>query len=87
MKTDLEKTIVVFRLWPNGDVLALFPEIEESRGCCSSYEHVGQHGGASYIGCISQTRPATAGDYHDLALELASIGYNLKIQKRYTSKR
>jgi hypothetical protein len=79
-----EKTKVVFRVWPGGDVLALFPE--EPGDCdgrfCSSYMHVGQHSSADYTGCIQATRPAQPVEYADLAKELERIGYVLDIRKR-----
>jgi hypothetical protein len=79
---DEDKTVVVFRVWSNGDVIALFPGIDEGNGHCSSYEHVGQHSGADYHGVINRTRIAKPGEYRDLAKELQRIGYNLLIRKR-----
>jgi len=80
--TQPTQEIVVFRKWPNGDILALFPNIDDNRGMCSSYEHVGQHGGADYSSCISATKPAAPVEYADLLAELTSIGYDLKIRQR-----
>lgn len=79
-----EKTKVVFRVWPDGHVLALFPdELGDVRGFqCLSYQHVGQHSSADYDYCISATRPAQADEYADLAEELRRIGYELDIRKR-----
>jgi len=79
---EQEVTSVVFRRWPNGDVLALFPEIDEGRGLCSSYEHVGQHGGADYLWCVRSTSLATPSDYAPLKSELESIGYRLRVVRR-----
>jgi len=81
----MEKTLVVFRVFRDGgDVLALFPE--EPGDCsgrtCSSYQHVGQHGGADYLVCMSMSRPARPEEYADLARELECIGYVLDIRKR-----
>jgi hypothetical protein len=75
---------VVFRKWKNGDVIALFPELPaDLHGeCCSSYEHVGQHGGADYCGVIQQTKPCSVSDAADLAAELRTIGYELKPIRR-----
>lgn len=87
MDQDTEKTIVVFRVWKKGgEVIALFPGINEGHGFCSSYEHIGQHGGADYQGVMNQTTPAQPEDYYDLMKELEGIGYSLKIQKRFTRK-
>lgn len=80
---DNYKTIVIFRLWKNRTVLALFPEDTNKSGVCSSYEHVGQHGGASYTHCIKVTTPATEAQYKELAEELESIGYDLVVRKRW----
>jgi hypothetical protein len=81
---DKEKTVVVFRVWKGiGTVIALFPGIDEGRGYCSSYEHVGQHSGADYSGVIQKTRPATPNEYQDLLKELRRIGYNLTIRRRW----
>lgn len=77
-----EQTQVVFRKWPDGDILALFPNIDGGQGQCSSYMRIGQHSGASYSRCIAVTKPATPEEYKSLASELTSIGYNLKIQQR-----
>ena len=80
------QTTVVFRVWASGsgkgEVIALFPDIDEGRGMCSSYEHVGQHGGADYVSVIQHTRPATPEEYKDLQRELTHIGYDLKIKTR-----
>jgi len=85
MATTTETTAVVFRRWRNGDIIALFPEqAADRRGHCDSYEHVGQHGGADYDGVVAVTRPATPAEYADLARELTTIGYNLRIVKRAT---
>ena len=47
---DTDQTIVVFRAYKAGDVLALFPEIQgDTNGhFCSCYAHVGQHSAADY---------------------------------------
>lgn len=92
MKRDKEKTTVVFRVWRSGDgkgkVIALFPGIDyDGRGLyCSSFEHIGQHGAASYTGTIRRSRPATPAEYADVKRELTKeYGYNLEARKRRTS--
>ena len=94
-----DPTVVVFRRWPDteavgtyrlskdriqGGVIALFAEVPGSPGFCSSFEHVGQHGDASYSGVICQTTPATPEEYADLKTELESAPYNyvLRVVKR-----
>jgi len=85
------KTIVVFRRWktPNGqgEILALFPEIDAGGGLCSSYEHVGQHGAASYSACIVLTVPALPTQYKALRHELERLGYKLVVHRRRPAKR
>jgi len=82
----VEKTKVVFRVWKGsgfkGDVIALFPELDEGSGYCTSYEHVGQHSGADYRMMIRKTRPAAPFEIEPLKQELESIGYNLLIRSR-----
>lgn len=80
---DAEETTVVFRAYKDsGEVIALFPNIDEGRGMCSSYLRVGQHGAADYAGTIAITRPATEHEYEDLAAELGFLGYRLRILKK-----
>ena len=82
---DTYKTKVVFRVWKGlhgNAVIALFPEEDEGHGYCSSYEHVGQHGGADYSVVISRTRPASPAEYEALRQELESMGYDLEIRSR-----
>ena len=48
-KSAGKMTKVVFRRYPDGQVIALFPDIPWSgrRGEITSYMHVGQHGAAT----------------------------------------
>ena len=87
MEKDQHKTKVVFRVWKGAKheknpVIALFPDIDEGHGDCTSYMHVGQHGAASYAGCIKITRPAKPSEYASLKRELENIGYNLDVRKK-----
>lgn len=86
MRPDEDEATVVFRKWPGGGILALFPEIpaDLQGATCQSYEHIGQHGGADYQHCISRTTPARPGEYADLKEELEKIGYKLKVVSRAT---
>lgn len=83
-----QPTITIFRKFKDGgDIIALFPAEEwDNEGNCSSYMHIGQHGAAHYQGMIEATTAATPAEYASLKTELESIGYNLKIQKKYTRK-
>ncbi len=80
-----ETDVFVFRRWKDcGSLIALFPEIPTDLygWYCEAYEHVGQHGGADFHGCIQHTVPVRPEEYADLAEELTRIGYNLRpIQK------
>lgn len=73
---------VIFRKWKDsGDVIAFFPDQREKNGLILSYEHVGQHGAASYP--HPQTLPASPAEYAGLLRELKTIGYDdLRIVKR-----
>jgi len=86
-KQDEEYTDVVFRVWDDarnliGDgVIALFPNDKwDEYGLISSYEHVGQHGGAHYEGVISKSRPATEEEYASLKRELETPPYTYKLR-------
>lgn len=82
MKKDIYKTDMVFRVDRSG-VFALFPhEVCHYTGHVTSYQHVGQHGGANYGHCIQQSKKATPEEYKDLYEELESIGYNINIVHR-----
>lgn len=88
MEKDNYKTDVVFRLWPDGQILALFPyEIETWDGKCLSYMHIGQHSSADYQGCIKATKPAKDyQQYASLKHELESIGYDLNVIRKRKSR-
>ncbi len=77
---------VMFRIFSDGQVIALFPEESDKRtGETMSYMHIGQHGGADYHGVIRKTKPATESQYQPLLNELKSIGYD-KLEVRQKSQ-
>lgn len=84
MAPEIKRTVVIFRRWrwEGREVLALFPCEDDGNGKVLSYEHVGQHAGADYTGCMKRTRPATATEYEPLKRELEAIGYVLDIRQR-----
>lgn len=85
---DIYKTTVIFRKYPDGDILALMPyDIANGEGNCTSYMHVGQHGAAHYEHCISQTKPAVYAEYKNLVDELISLGYNLEIRRKANGRK
>ena len=81
----MDKDVVVFRKFPDGEVIALFPEYPGTNDPynMSSYVHVGQHGCADE-GIVDRTKLATPGEYADLAAELRSIGYALEVRRKLT---
>ena len=82
-------TRVVFRRYPDGQVIALFPDIpwNGQRGEVTSYMHLGQHGAADYHHVLATARLATEDEYNDLFSELQSIGYDdLHIVRRARPK-
>ena len=88
MAKDMTK--VIFRKWPGGDVIALFPDIpaDIDGRYCMSYQHFGQHGGADYAGVMTRTLPAGLDEYRSLFMELVSIGYtDMKVYKRRRRRR
>ena len=79
---DKYKTKVAFRKFPEGDVIAIFPDhlYGMPHGYYLSYMHVGQHGDAS-PDLLKELEEATEQEYLDLKKELESIGYNLEVMK------
>ena len=86
MDKDKEITKVIFRRWPNGDIIALFVDQPynnpKNLDSIMSYEYIGQHGEASFLYVLMQTELATPTEYAGLQSELQSLGYNLKVCKR-----
>ncbi len=81
----VENEPVIFRMFGNGDVIALFPEIAtDVYGYnCNSYMHVGQHSAANPF-LVNSTKLAKPEDYQDLFDELTRLGYDLKVVKKFT---
>lgn len=85
MRTKENKTRVIFRVFSDGEIIALFPHIDEGNGNILSYMHIGQHGGASPL-IVNDTKPATPEQYKELFAELQGIGYNLATGKRLSRR-
>jgi cobalamin biosynthesis Mg chelatase CobN len=83
---DTTPTKVLFRQW-GSTVIALFPEVPDDiyGHFCSSYQQVGQHGGANPTMVIAHSRAAKPAEYKSLKEELESLGYVLDIKARYTN--
>ena len=81
--SDIGVTEVIFKKWPNGNIIALFPRefYSSDSALISSYEAIGQHGGACFD-LIKQLKSASWGEYSGLETELKSLGYTLKILNR-----
>ena len=69
---------VHFRVFPDGDVIALFPNDRVGGGQINSYQRLGQHGGASPA-LLKDLRKATRSEYGPLLTELKRIGYCLRV--------
>lgn len=80
-RKELGKLDVVFRVFPEGDVIAIFPTLRERDGTVMSYQHLGQHSAASPA-LIRELRPATQAEYAPLLAELKRIGYSPHVRKR-----
>ena len=84
---ESDKTRVVLRRFC-GEVIALFPDIDEGRGQCMAYAHVGQHGAASRtLTRVSRPVDVSEPDAAALVRELTALGYNLHIVKRMTPRK
>src|SRR4051794_31028679 len=79
--------IVIFRRFPDGGVIALFPNLAavcNDPWPCTSYMHVGQHGAADPR-IVYDTRPANPHKYAPQKDELEQIGYPLEARQRSPS--
>lgn len=83
---DTDITKVIFRAEKRGkfkgDVTAVFPDMAGMRDHVVCYAHIGQHAECCRE-WYNDTRPATPKEYSDLKKELETIGYNLKVIKRW----
>lgn len=68
---------VHFRVFPEGDIIALWEE-DSSHKWISSYMRIGQHGEASRD-LIHELEPASKEEYESLLRELGSIGYDVVV--------
>jgi len=77
-----EKTKVIFRKFPNGEVIALFPELPGTNDIttCLNYMHNGQHGSGKAT--LDGTIKVQLLECVNLFKELTAIGYNLTVVTR-----
>jgi hypothetical protein len=83
----MDTDIVIFRRFPDGDVIALFPYLPAeglNAWPCQSYMQVGQHGAADPR-IVYDTRPARPHEYACLKAVLEQLGYRLAVRTRFPS--
>lgn len=80
-------TRVIFRKYRDGEIIALFPDMDEGRGMIGSYMHIGQHSEADRLIVVDKTKPAKPKEYAELKAELQRIGYRLTVRKRMIYRR
>lgn len=85
----MDKTIVVFRKYKDGDILALFPyeKADVAGRYCMCYAHIGQHSDADYFLCIRATTPAIPEEYADLKKELEFRDYDLIVRQKKSKRK
>ncbi len=79
-----EKTKVIFRKYPDGNVIALLIEepADLNPSHCNSYMHVGQHSAVDPLKVVCQTILASEEEYADLKEEMESLGYEFEVLHR-----
>ena len=82
MNTEREPINVIFRKFPEGDVIALLSGYECNLNMIMSYMHIGQHGEAS-IDLIDELDTCTNQEIKALLDELTSIGYDVTVNREY----
>jgi hypothetical protein len=88
MKENIEITEVIFRIFKDKQVIALFPYIIEHEYDILSYMIIGQHSKADYDYIMRQTKLAKESEYNDIKNELENeFGYNLKVISKMNKKK
>jgi hypothetical protein len=78
MTQDTHTTLMIFKKFPEGDVIALMPdEIADPYNNIMSYQRIGQHGVASPE-LINELKDATKRERAALKRELKGLGYLIK---------
>lgn len=80
-------TKVVFRKYPDGELIALFPELPATPdpSFCLCYSHIGQHSAAT-PDLVHITKRATENEAAPLKTELERIGYTLCVMQRFPAR-
>ena len=88
MSTKEKPTIMVFRQFQDGDVVAIMPEEPGTMdpATCVSYMHVGQHGSCDPKHLVAITKPCNLCMSAVLRRELEGIGYKVKAVSRLNRK-
>ncbi len=81
------ETIVCYRQYSDGSVIACFPGIKANNHNYDimTYCLAEQHGTADYTHVVQQTAPAPDTDYVETHQQLLKLGYRLRVVKRITS--
>lgn len=84
IRDDDEPTVVVFRRYADGEIIALFPEDEDASGRCGAYLSDEFYTGMIYQDVIEMTEPATPRQYRPMRAQLEGAwGYRLDVRERY----
>lgn len=83
----MEPTRVIFKM-EEGEPIAFFPDIPGNVAgtLVTCYRHIGQHGQACPL-YGARLKPAKPHQFGALYRELTSLGYNLRIVRRFTRTR
>lgn len=82
--------VVIRKFRDGGDVIALWPRLawNTSGSLVTSYQHIGQHGGADYAGVMRVTVPASKKEIATMLRELRTVGYKkLRAIQRWSGAR
>jgi hypothetical protein len=87
MNKNSDTTRVIFKKEYNKwikeyEVFACLLDCEANLGTVVTYCHIGQHGEGTISYCVNCKR-ATKNEYLPLFQELESIGYNLKVSRKF----
>lgn len=74
------KERVLFRKYPDGELVALFPDTPIYQDKRRTYTAFGRHSGMDPDQLLAETRPAEPAEYIALLEELLGIGYNLDVR-------
>jgi hypothetical protein len=91
MEKDKDITRVIFKKDYNKwikewEVFACLLDCEVNPGKVVIYQHVGQHSEGDILYCAN-CKWATIDEYYSLMQELESIGYNLKVVRKFNYKK